>query len=179
SEPVMLVAGRMLRAFEEHFYEIYRESFDAGVWEQEDVGPFLARAIVYKAQVELHRDNNDEGVAMSFPSGYFTGGAMLFPELGLKLAYNKGDVIVSYAGRLTHKVTNWKPSPHYPPGVTPGRVGTVFFFPKHSLDQLRGKPYHWGIKTGYGRYDCNMQFAPRRIQEMDGCWEESDMTIDR
>ena len=35
-------------------YENYRQAFQAGVWYQEDPGPWIARAIVYKLHVNLH-----------------------------------------------------------------------------------------------------------------------------
>ncbi|TFK65352.1 hypothetical protein BDN72DRAFT_773420 [Pluteus cervinus] len=178
SDPIRELAAGMLHACDESMYQEYGTAFDAGVWEQQDKGPWLARAIVYKSQVELHRDNNDLGLSLSFACGHFTGGAMLFPELGLKLAYNPGDVILSYAGRLSHKVTTWKPTAYYPAGITPGRIGTVFFFPKHSLQKLCGKPPGWGLDTGYGRYDCSSQYKPGQsgvvVEEH---WEDSDSDL--
>jgi hypothetical protein len=35
--------------------------------------------------------------------------------------------------------------------ITPGRIGSVFFFHKDSLEILRGKPKYWGRETNYGR----------------------------
>lgn len=65
-------------------YEQYREAFDAGVCLPQNPGPFLGRAIIYKLQGRLHIDRNDVGPSASFPAGYFTGGEMLFPQLGAK-----------------------------------------------------------------------------------------------
>jgi hypothetical protein len=66
-------------------YPEYQEAFDAGVWLQDDPGPFLARAIVYKLQSKLHRDSNDVGPSACFPVGNYEGGEMLFPQLRTKL----------------------------------------------------------------------------------------------
>jgi hypothetical protein len=37
--------------------------------------------------------------------------------------------------------------------VTPGRVGSVFFFPHQSLAALEGKPKNWARNTGYGIWE--------------------------
>ena len=63
----------------------FAAAFEAGVWHEEDPGPWLGRAIVYKLQVALHKDKEDGGPAASFPVGHFSGGEMLIPELKAKL----------------------------------------------------------------------------------------------
>lgn len=68
-------------------YGEYQEAFEAGVWLQEDPGPFIGRAIIYKLQSKLHLDKNDVGPSASFPVGYFDGGEMLLPQLGTKLKW--------------------------------------------------------------------------------------------
>jgi len=35
--------------------------------------------------------------------------------------------------------------------VTPGRIGTVFFFPQASYEILEGKKKGWGRKTNFGK----------------------------
>ena len=67
------------------WYDIYQDAFEAGVWFEDDPGPFLGRAIVYKLQSKLHRDRHDIGPSVSFPVGQFTGGEMVFPQLKTKL----------------------------------------------------------------------------------------------
>ena len=71
-------------------------------------------------------------------------------------------MILSYAGKLAHKVEYWQPTRGGSDGLTPGRIGTVFFFPKHSLDILKDKPPSWGLDTGYGRYECGLTFGQPR-----------------
>jgi hypothetical protein len=66
-------------------YERYKAAFDAGVWEKDDPGPWLGRAVVYKLQVELHPDKNESGPSVSFACGNYTGGYMLVPQLLAKL----------------------------------------------------------------------------------------------
>jgi hypothetical protein len=36
--------------------------------------------------------------------------------------------------------------------LTPGRIGTVFFFPEPSFEILKDKPAGWGALTDYGRW---------------------------
>jgi hypothetical protein len=67
-------------------YHQFRQAFDAGVWIEEDPGPWLGRAIVYKLQVSLHTDKHDIGPTASFGCGSYTGGEMLVPQLGAKFA---------------------------------------------------------------------------------------------
>jgi hypothetical protein len=82
------IARALAIMFEAAFPELYleyQEAFEAGVWFQDDPGPFLGRAIIYKLQSKLHKDRNDVGPSASFPVGYFEGGEMLFPQLRSKL----------------------------------------------------------------------------------------------
>ncbi len=79
----------------------YKEAFAAGVWDDADPGPWLGRAIVYKTQVSsinqsfwvyltpftkvnLHKDQNDDGLSVCFPVGRYGGGEMIIPILGAK-----------------------------------------------------------------------------------------------
>lgn len=57
----------------------YQEAFDAGVWLQDDPVSFLARAIVYKLQIKLHKDSNDVGTFAFFLVGEFEGCKKIFP----------------------------------------------------------------------------------------------------
>jgi len=77
----------MFKAAFPQWYEKYRKAFDAGVWLREDPGPFLGRAIIYKLQGRMHKDRNDLGPSASFGVGDYTGGEMLFPQLGAKFSY--------------------------------------------------------------------------------------------
>jgi hypothetical protein len=65
--------------------ERFRKAFDTGRYNMVDTGPYLARVNVWKQQVEVHMDKNDEGPAASFPLGYYSGGALCFPDLGVKI----------------------------------------------------------------------------------------------
>lgn len=74
----------MFRVLFPEIYQEFQAAFDAGVWEREDPGPWLGRAIVYKLQVELHVDQQDLNPTASFPCGSFTGGEMVVPQLPTK-----------------------------------------------------------------------------------------------
>jgi hypothetical protein len=58
---------------------------------------------------------------------------------------------------LFHKVARWTATvqtrKQQAENITPGRIGSVFFFPTPSLELLKGKPPLWGQVTGFGRYE--------------------------
>jgi len=55
------------------------------------------------------------------------------------------------AGQIYHHVSKWEALPAAEGDtVTPGRVGNVFFFPKASLTELKGKPAGWFKAEGGG-----------------------------
>ena len=56
----------------------------AGQWIQEDPGPWLGRAVIFKMNVSFHRDVRDDGPVVTFPVGAFKGSEMEIPQL---LAY--------------------------------------------------------------------------------------------
>ncbi|KAJ7170434.1 hypothetical protein C8R43DRAFT_832950, partial [Mycena crocata] len=155
-EAAVFVAERFKAIFPT-FYQEYKADFEAGRWLheiREDPGPFLGRAIVYKLQILVHRDHLDHGPSVTFPAGYFSGGAMYFPDLDAKFAYRPGDLCISLSADLYHAVEPWSPIP-CPPDVskgqiTPGRVATVFFHPDKSSLTLHGKRPDWATETAGG-----------------------------
>ncbi|TEB23576.1 hypothetical protein FA13DRAFT_1715255 [Coprinellus micaceus] len=137
------------------WYHNYLQAYQAGrFWPPEvDPGPFLGRALVWKVQVLPHRDAKDKGPSGMFNCGYYSGGALFFPDLWLKLAYRPGDLVFAMTGDLIHAVEEWSPLP--PPrehGVSPGRFSTVFFFPENSFDRLKGKPKDWNSLNMTGEF---------------------------
>ena len=86
TEGLARILASMFKVLFPEVYKRYTTAFEAGVWEKADTGPFLARAIVYKLQVELHQDQHEDGPFVSFPCGDFTGGEIVVPQLGAKLA---------------------------------------------------------------------------------------------
>jgi hypothetical protein len=70
----------------------------------------------------------------------------------LKLGrYRPGDVLIFRAGDLYHAIGDWKPEGGVTAsGVTPGRIGHVFFTPAHSLKALKGKEPGWLKKCAGG-----------------------------
>ncbi|KAK2464365.1 hypothetical protein APHAL10511_003822 [Amanita phalloides] len=69
------------------YYKEYKAAFDAGQWVEQDPGPWLGRAIVYKLQSSLHLDGKDFGPTACIPFGFFTGGEMAVPQFEAKLSY--------------------------------------------------------------------------------------------
>ena len=83
-----IVAKILATMFEAIFpveYKKHRTAFDAGVWIQEDPGPWLGRAIVYKLDTELHYDQEDGGPTAIFPVGQYSGGTLDVPQLRARL----------------------------------------------------------------------------------------------
>ena len=66
-------------------YARYQTAFEAGVWYDEDPGPWISRAIVYKLHVNLHHDAQDAGPTATFCVGDFEGGYLELPQLKVKL----------------------------------------------------------------------------------------------
>ena len=67
-------------------YKTLKTSWDRGHWVGCHGPPFLGQAIVWKYQVNLHKDPNDWEICVTTPSGYYEGGEALFPDLNLKLS---------------------------------------------------------------------------------------------
>jgi len=74
----------MFQAAFHKWFEKYKVAFDTGVWFEDDPGPLLGRAVIYKLQGRVHRDRHDLGPSVSFGVGQYSGGKMLFPQLGSK-----------------------------------------------------------------------------------------------
>ncbi|KAJ7148979.1 hypothetical protein C8R43DRAFT_888284 [Mycena crocata] len=154
-EFAIVVAARF-KAVYPKYYAKYEEDFMAGHWlsSEEDSGPFLGRAIVYKLQSHCHRDPLDSGPSVTVPAGYFKGGAIYFPDLEAKFAYRSGDICIALSADLYHEVEEWEPIPsppeHRDHGVTPGRIATVFFHPKKSSLTLLGKGRDWATRSAGG-----------------------------
>ncbi|KAI0742300.1 hypothetical protein C8Q80DRAFT_1108850 [Daedaleopsis nitida] len=153
---VALILAEMFKTFFPDEYERYRQAFDAGVWLEQDPGPWGGRAIVYKLDLALHWDKGDGGPTATFPVGFFDGGIMEIPQLRARLRYSPGDVVISLSGLLAHHITHW--TAIAPPltstnGCNPGRIGNVFFFKKIPLERLEHHEPLWGKKTAYGQYE--------------------------
>jgi hypothetical protein len=62
-----------------------------------------------------------------------------------------GHVVIFMAGDIYHYISEWKPIPGVSEyGITPGRIGHVFFSPKSALDVLHDKPPFWRNVTYSG-----------------------------
>ncbi|KAG1835848.1 hypothetical protein DFJ58DRAFT_613903, partial [Suillus subalutaceus] len=144
TRPLALSLEEMFKVSWPAYYERYRAAFEAGVWVEDDPGPWLGRAIVWKLQVLPHRDGLDGGPTAIFCLGSFSGGECYLPDLNLKLQYRPGDVLIFLSGDLYHAVGEWKATPGVSArGITPGRIGNVFFTPADSLRALENRPPRW------------------------------------
>jgi hypothetical protein len=64
-------------------------------------------------------------------------------------------MVIFYSSEIYHKVNHFIPMQQtlsaQSQDIMPGRIGTVFFFPKASYEILRSKPAGWGHQTAFGR----------------------------
>lgn len=69
--------------------------------------------------------------------------------------YAPGDFCIFFSSTIYHQVAPFEPLPqtrqNAADGVTPGRIGTVLFFPQASLQLLKDKPARWGYRTAFGK----------------------------
>ena len=85
TRPIAFYVSSFLEAIFPNWHTQYNEAFRAGCMFNEDPGPFLGRAIIYKLQGKLHKDRRDAGPSVSFGVGYYEGGNIYFPQLKAKL----------------------------------------------------------------------------------------------
>ncbi|KAF8227783.1 hypothetical protein L208DRAFT_1379628 [Tricholoma matsutake] len=116
TRPVALVLATIFKELSPKEYEEFKAAFEAGVWLEDNPGPWLGRAIIYKLDGLIHVDSNDKSPTVSFPCGEYDGEEMMVPQLCAKFSYLPAEIF--------HKVAKWNPH-MYKPGddVTPGCTG--------------------------------------------------------
>ena len=72
SRPIALYIKEMFKVAYPSYYPKYEKAFEAGVYERQDPGPFLGRAIVWKLQVQVHQDGLDDGPTVIFNCGNYS-----------------------------------------------------------------------------------------------------------
>jgi hypothetical protein len=69
--------------------------------------------------------------------------------------YEPGHVCIFFSSNLYHKVATFHPKPQtvsqQKEDITPGRIGSVFFFPEPSYAELKDKRPGWAYQTAFGR----------------------------
>ena len=86
------------------------------------------------------------------------------------ISYGPGDLCVFYSSYIYHKVSKFFPKVQTEEEriqkITPGRIGSVYFFPKESFKVLDGKPKLWGRRTGFGKYEAfyNNAYLPVELR---------------
>jgi len=64
-------------------------------------------------------------------------------------------VCIFYSSIIYHKVAKFQPSmqteEQAQQKITPGRIGSVFFFPTASYEILRNKKPGWASRTAFGK----------------------------
>src|ERR1700677_3012226 len=69
-------------------------------------------------------------------------------QLLMLCRYKPGNIHIFFAGSIYHTVGCWTPLPGVgSDGITPGRIGNIFFSPKSAMKVLAGKPRGWRNNT--------------------------------
>jgi hypothetical protein len=80
---------------------------------------------------------------------------MSYYLMGSVTRYKAGHVCIFYSSTIFHKVAKFEPLPQTESQgqqkITPGRIGSVFFFPQASYEILEGKPPQWRYRTAFGK----------------------------
>ncbi|KAJ7710664.1 hypothetical protein B0H17DRAFT_1123782 [Mycena rosella] len=158
--PFALVVSERFHGVSPDYHARYLKAFNAGCYlPNDDPGPFIGRAIVWKLQVWAHLDGLEGGPVATTPEGAFRRGGLVFPDFAqfgqvLKFRYTPGDLCLSFARALYHGVEEWEPLPVDEKDILnkliPGRISTVFFFPQSSLSTLEDKAAGWSRDTAGG-----------------------------
>ncbi|KAM6502317.1 hypothetical protein JOM56_002294, partial [Amanita muscaria] len=145
SSPVAITLAQYFAVLFPEAYERFKKAFAAGIWVKDDPGPWLGRALIYKLQGCLHVDDKDEGPTVSFPCGFYQGGEMIIPDFDAKFTYSPGHVCFFESTDVYHMVSKFTIPPFHSKKhrCTPGRIGSVFFSPHKSLEELQDKYAGW------------------------------------
>ncbi|KZT31983.1 hypothetical protein SISSUDRAFT_1067295 [Sistotremastrum suecicum HHB10207 ss-3] len=142
--------GEYIKLTDRPYWKKIHKTYHAGRWVTSDYrhGAFLGRAIVWKLQIEVHRDSQDE-------AGAYCRTGIVFPDLGLIFEYPPGSIIIFRSADLYHGIIPWEPAPQLPNhgSLSSGRYSYVFFNQGRAVQALEGKPQAWGRKTAYGRLE--------------------------
>jgi len=85
-QPLSDLLKELVKAAFPYEYEVLEKTWEAGRWVGSPASPFLGEAIVWKYQVNLHKDPSDWGICLTTPSGAYEGGEAIFPDLKLKFS---------------------------------------------------------------------------------------------
>ncbi|KAK7433512.1 hypothetical protein VKT23_015167 [Stygiomarasmius scandens] len=157
-------------------YPRFLKAHKAARWRKSDPGPYVGKVVIWKLSGSPHIDQGDPCPTATFGLGCFEGGNMEILDIGVKLAYAPGHIVIGWTSFLCHRVTDW--TDRLPCGeekslmvnnlLSPGRVAVVSFFPCNAFDQLEGKPPGWGKRSQWGlRTIMNGELDMNESEEMD------------
>ena len=91
--------------YNRHYQEV-RANGKLGILDVGDFGIESCRAFLVNAIANPHKDKGDvlRGWTISYPWGNFTGGDLVFLDLGIRLEQRAGDMLMAPASVLTHFV---------------------------------------------------------------------------
>jgi hypothetical protein len=150
-----LLLPRVLATFPDEYDEKYRRTYLAAALDEAEErrpGFHTGHAIVWKNVVHQHMDGGDSGFCITFCTGSFQGGYLVFPDLNLVFCYRPGDVVIFRSKALYHGVTTWVPKGDISErGVTPGRVSHVLYTKRNAVDKAADRFPGWARQTNLGR----------------------------
>lgn len=155
NQPIQeLLLPRVIATFPDDYIRKYRKTFLVAALNQEEAkapGFHTGHAIVHKLPVHVHMDEGDSGFCITFCTGEFTGGYLVFPDLLLVFRYRPGDIIIFRSRALYHGVTTWLPNGDINKhGISPGRTAHVLYTKKSTNDFTKGRPPLWASMTAVG-----------------------------
>ncbi|TCD66602.1 hypothetical protein EIP91_001159 [Steccherinum ochraceum] len=150
-----LITRYVKALYPEHFEDL-EESADRGQWVKSHLpagarmksGVFLGKVTLYKLQTVLHKDNLDL-LCVATCAGRFVGGEGIFADLGLKIEYKPGTLLIFRSSELWHMVAPWRPLRKMPGDkLPPGRISRVYTSHKRVIERLRRRGWKKDIIKG-------------------------------
>jgi hypothetical protein len=141
-----IMLPRVVATFPEEYEGFHRPVFRVSALDKDEEtapGFHTGHVLVYNQPVHQHMDGGDSGYCVTFCTGSFDGGYVVFPDLGLVFLYRPGDVLMFRSKALYHGVTTWVPKGDINPlGVFPGRTAHVLY--------TKDSAMKWALKKGSG-----------------------------
>lgn len=113
TEPLAEVVGLTYKLIEAQFHDHMQLSFQAGKLYESAVGPYLARALIYKLQVDAHLDRRDHGLSAMTNSGRYYRGYLYFPQFWMRVKWANSSIsfqpdLISSSGTPRERLSSSK-----------------------------------------------------------------------
>jgi hypothetical protein len=150
-----LLLPRVLATFPYEYEHTYRPIYRTAALDEEEerrAGFHTGHVIVHNQPVHQHMDGGDSGFCITFCTGSFDGGYVVFPDLNLVFLYRPGDILIFRSRALYHGVTTWTPRGNIDDlGVIPGRTAHVLYTKSATVNFAKHRGSGWAHMTGVGK----------------------------